>query len=123
GLDVWGVDVSPVAVGLARELAAGSTAPDNCRFDVVDLDEGLPAGPEGDVVHCHLFRDAPLHEPVIERLTAGGLLASAVRSEVGPGPGPFRARPGELLAAFGSLTVLAHGEAAGTAWFLGRREG
>jgi SAM-dependent methyltransferase len=121
GLHVWGLDVSPVAVDLARALAVASTAPDRCRFDVVDLDEGLPAGPPVDVIHCHLFRDPRLDTAVVERLAPGGVLAIAVLSEVGYGRGPFRARPGELPAAFGQLSVLAEGQAAGIAWLLGRR--
>lgn len=38
-----------------------------------------------------------------------------VLSEVGGEPGPFRARPGELLTAFGGLEVIAHEEGAGEA--------
>jgi SAM-dependent methyltransferase len=122
GMHVWGVDVSPVAVNRARALAARFTTPDQCRFDIVDLDDGLPIGPSLHVIHCHLFRDARLDYPMVERLAPGGLLAIAVLSEVGHGPGPFRARPGELRAAFARLTILAEGEAGGTAWLLGRRE-
>ena len=50
---------------------------------------------------------------MIDRLARGGLLAVAVLSEVGPGPGPFRVRPGELLDAFGKLGVFVQGEADG----------
>ena len=42
GLKVWAVDVSEVAIGLARALADQSGVADRCRFDVVDLDGGLP---------------------------------------------------------------------------------
>jgi len=121
GMHVWGVDVSPVAVDLARALAARFTTADHCRFDIVDLDDGLPAGPTLDVIHCNLFHDARLDRSIVERLVPGGLLAIAVLSEVGHGPGPFRARPGELRAAFGRLTILGEGEAGGTAWLVGRR--
>ena len=87
GLTVHGVDVSPVAVQFARDLAERSGVGDRCRFDVMDLDVGLPDGPPGDVIVCHLFRDARLDQAVIERLAPGGLLAMAVLSEVDHGPG------------------------------------
>lgn len=120
GMEVHGVDVSPVAIDLARELLATSEWAGRCRFDVVDLDDGLPAGPPADLILCHLFRDARLDRAVIERLAPGGLLAIAVLSEVGAGPGPFRARPGELRSAFAELDLVAEGEASGMAWLLGR---
>ncbi len=93
GLSYWGFDVSPVAVGLARDLARRRGVGDRCRFDVVDLDDGLPEGPPVDVVLCHFFRDPRLDRAIIERLAPGGLLAIAVCSEVDVGPGPFRAGP------------------------------
>lgn len=121
GLHVWGVDVSPVAVGLARDLASRHGVADRCRFDVVDLDGGLPEGPPVDLVLCHWFRDARLDRPVVDRLAPGGLLAMVVLSEVDVGPGSFRARPGELRDAFSDLEILAEGEAGGEAWLLARR--
>ena len=59
-MEVWGVDVSPVAIDLAHRLAELSGVADRCRFEVVDLDDGLPDGPRVDLVLCHLphlFRD------------------------------------------------------------------
>lgn len=94
GLAVWGLDVSPVAVSQARDLAARSGLGRRCRFDVADLDQGLPAGPAVDVVYCARFRDRRLDRAMIERLATGGLLATCVLSEVGAEPGPFRAAPG-----------------------------
>jgi SAM-dependent methyltransferase len=120
GLTVHGVDVSPVAVRFARDLAEGSGVGDHCRFDVLDLDLGLPDGPPVDVIVCHLFRDARLDEAVIERLAPGGLLAMAVLSEVDHGPGTFRVARGELRAAFRTLTTLAEGEEGGRAWLLAK---
>ena len=122
GMGVLGVDVSPLAIGLARRLAAASGVADRCRFDVVDLDHGLPDGPRVDLLVCHMFRDRRLDQPMIDRLSPGGILAVATLSEVGSGPGSFRSRPGELGEAFGRLETLADGEADGVAWFLGRRE-
>jgi len=121
GLSVWGMDVSPVALDLARDLAARHGVAARCRFEVVDLDDGLPDGPPVDLVVCHLFRDRRLDGVVTGRLSPGGLLAIAVLSEVDVGPGPFRAAPGELREAFGGLDVVAEAERDGQAWLLARR--
>jgi SAM-dependent methyltransferase len=120
GLEVWGLDISPVAVGQARDLARRSGVGDRCRFDVADLDDGLPAGPPVDVILCHKFRDRRLDRAIVERLAPGGLLAIAALSEVGAKPGPFRAAAGELPAAFAGLDVVAAGEGEGLAWLLAR---
>lgn len=120
GLDVWGLDVSATAVSQARDLAQRSGVADRCRFDVLDLDDGLPAGPPADVVLCHKFRDHRLDRAIIGRLAPGGLLAIAALSEVGATPGPFRAVAGELPAAFAELDVIAAGESDGLAWLLAR---
>ena len=120
GLNVWGLDVSPVAIAQARDLAERSGVADRCQFDVVDLDEGLPDGPPVDVILCHKFRDRRLDQAIIERLAPGGLLAIAVLSEVGAAPGPFRAAAGELPAAFAVLNSVAAGEGGGHAWLLAR---
>lgn len=120
GLTVWGLDVSPVAIGQARELARRSGVGDRCRFEVADLDDGIPAGPPVDVVLCHKFRDRSLDRAIVERLAPGGVLAISCLSEVGAAPGPFRARPGELLAAFTALEVIAAGEGDGQTWLVAR---
>ncbi|AQT78702.1 SAM-dependent methyltransferase [Mycolicibacterium litorale] len=123
GLTVLGVDVSPVAVEQARQLAASTGVGDRCRFEVADLDEGLPPGPRADVIVCHLFRDPRLYPAILSRLAPGGLLAIAVLSEVGAAPGGFRARAGELVAAFACLDTVASGEGGGEAWLLARSKG
>lgn len=123
GLQVWGVDLSAVAIDHAEALAARYGVADRCRFDVVDLDGGLPAGPAVDVILCHRFRDPGLYPAMIERLTPAGILAISVLSEVGREPGRFRAVPGELLAAFGGLEVIDAGEGGGEAWLLARSPG
>lgn len=120
GLNVWGLDVSPVAIAQASDLAERNGVADRCRFDVFDLDEGLPDGPPVDVILCHRFRDRRLDQAIIGRLAPGGLLAIAVLSEVGAAPGPFRAMAGELPAAFAALNLLAEGEGEGHAWLLAR---
>jgi SAM-dependent methyltransferase len=121
GLDVWGVDVSEAAIEQARDLARCNGVEDRCRFDVVDLDHGLPTGPPVDVVYCNRFRDRRLDQPIIERLAPAGLLAITVLSQLGGTPGPFRAAPGELPTAFAELDLLAADEDQGQAWLLARR--
>ena len=120
GLDVLGVDVSPVAIERARELAADNGVGQQCRFEVADLDDGLPPGPLADVIVCHKFRDRRLDAAIVERLAPGGLLALSALSEVGARPGPFRVAAGELAGAFAGLEHLAAGEGDGEAWLLAR---
>lgn len=123
GLQVRGVDVSPEAIARAGALAVRHGVTDRCHFDVVDLDDGLPAGPAADVVLCHKFRNPRLYRPIFERLVAGGVLAISVHSQVGAAPGRFRAGPGELVEAFSGLEVIAAGEGGGRAWLLARAAG
>ncbi len=121
GMKVHGVDVSPVAIELARELVLSSGVADTCSFEVHDLDDGLPDGPRMDLIFCYLFRDHRLDSALMDRLLPGGLLAMAVLSEVGAGPGRFRVPPGELTTAFGGLETLVDGESGGMAWILAQR--
>jgi SAM-dependent methyltransferase len=120
GLAVWGLDVSAVAITEARQAAARHGVAERCRFDVADLDEGLPAGLPVDVVLCHRFRDPGLYSSLAARLRPGGLLAICVLSEVGAEPGRFRAVPGELEAAFAGLETLGAAEGDGQAWLVAR---
>jgi len=120
GLEVLGLDISPVALSQARDLSQRWGVGDRCRFDIVDFDDGLPTGPPVDVILCHKFRDRRLDQAIIGRLAPGGLLAIAVLSEVGAAPGPFRALAGELPAAFADLGLIAAGEGDGYAWLLAR---
>lgn len=121
GLQVAGFDVSAVAIEQARVFAQHSGVGDRCRFDVVDLDDGLPDGPPADVVYCARFRDSRLDAPMVQRLAPGGLLAITALSQVGSTAGRFRAAPGELRTAFADLEMIAEGEADGLAWLLARR--
>ena len=123
GMQVLGVDISPVAIDLARQLAVRSGVADRCTFEVWDLDDGLPPRPPMDLVVCHMYREPHLDQELIDRLTPGGLLAVATLSEVGAGPGRFRARPGELREAFAQLELLAESEGDGAAFLVGRKEG
>jgi SAM-dependent methyltransferase len=121
GLHVRGVDVSPVAIDLARELSARCGLADRCRFDVVDLDGGLPDGAPVDLVLCHMFREPRLYEAMVDRLAPGGLVAVAVHTGVGGESGSFRARPGELREAFAGVDVIAGEEGDGVAWIVARK--
>ncbi|MEX0797699.1 MAG: class I SAM-dependent methyltransferase [Acidimicrobiia bacterium] len=121
GLNYLGVDVSPVAIDLARKLVAHHGLTESCRFDVHDLDNGLPDGPQVDLVFCYLFRDPTLDRAIVERIRPGGILATAALSEVGAKPGRFRAKPGELREAYSSLEIVVDGEGEGIAWLIGRR--
>lgn len=120
GLTVHGFDISPVAIDLARTYAHQSGVSSRCRFDVHDLSHGLPPGHPVDLVICYLFREATIDQDMIDRLNPGGMLAVACLSEVGHGPGRFRAAPGELRTAFAELELLESGEENGHAWFVGR---
>jgi 2-polyprenyl-3-methyl-5-hydroxy-6-metoxy-1,4-benzoquinol methylase len=121
GMAVRGVDVSPVAIEMARQLATESGVADHCRFDVFDLDRGLPDGAPVDLLFCHKFRDPRLDQALMERLAPGGILAMAALSEVGADPGRYRVGPGELREAFRSLDLLVDGEEEGVAWIVTRR--
>ncbi len=121
GMDVYGCDVSPVAIDHARELADLCGCAARCRFETLDLDEGLPEGLPVDTLLCNKFRDPRLDRSIIERLTAGGVLAISALSEVGAAPGPFRVKAGELRRAFDALDVVAADDAHGEAWLLARR--
>ncbi|WP_408632954.1 class I SAM-dependent methyltransferase [Mycolicibacterium mengxianglii] len=121
GMSVFGLDISPVAIADARDLAQRCGVDQQCRFEVTDLDGGLPPGPPAEVIVCHMFRDPRLDRAILQRLVPGGLLAVSALSEVGAHPGPFRVRADELETAFAALEVIAAGAGDGTAWLLGRR--
>lgn len=121
GMEVLGVDVSAAAVSAARELAARCDVADRCRFEVGDLDHGLPTGPPADVIVCHRFWAPALTGAIISRLAPGGLLAISALSAVGAAPGRYRVKAGELDTAFAGLDRVASGEGEGIAWLVARR--
>ena len=98
-------------------------SPGRIRWIAHDLDAGLPADCRGpyDVVVCQLFRDPRRYADLVAALAPGGLLAITVLSEVDAEPGPFRAPPGELRAAFSDLETLLDRERDGEATLLARR--
>lgn len=122
GMHVHAVDISPAVIGQAQAMLAQSGYGERIRFEVFDLDQGLPAGPPCALLLCHNFRDARLDSPMLRRLAPGGILAITTLSGVGAArPSPFRARPGELRRAFAALELLEAGERDGRAWLVGRR--
>jgi 2-polyprenyl-3-methyl-5-hydroxy-6-metoxy-1,4-benzoquinol methylase len=121
GFDVDAVDVSPVALDAGRELAAREGVA--VRWLLHDLDTGLPGAGPYEVVVCQRFRDPARYAELAARLVPGGLLVISVLSEVGEGPGPFRAPAGELRAAFDGLEVLHHTERDGEASLVARAGG
>lgn len=122
GFAVDAVDVSPVALAAGTALAGRHAVDGRVRWWQHDLDAGLPDGCAGpyDVVVCQRFRDPARYRQLADRLAPGGLLVVTVLSEVGEGPGAFRAPAGELRAAFDGLEVLAHTERDGEASLVAR---
>lgn len=125
GLEVVGVDVSPVAITRARELAAHQGVAGRCTFVVADLDHGLPVEADGDyaVVLCHRFRDPKLYPLLRERLSSPGVLAVTVLSRVGrpASDSSFLAEPGEAVEIAGDLDVVHLHEGGGEAEVVARR--
>lgn len=101
GLDVVGLDVSPVAVASARELAALHRVSHQVDVRVHDLDSGLPADlGRFDLVICQRFRAPGILPALVASLVDGGIAVLTVLSVVGAeSPGPNHAPFGELAAA------------------------
>lgn len=121
GMRVRGVDASDTAVSMAAQLGDANDVSDVCEFVEWDLDTGLPFGEPVDLLLCHMFRDERLYSSMIDRLAPGGVLAIAVRSEVGGAPGPYAAAQNELSVAFAELEHIVAHEGDGLAWLLARR--
>lgn len=121
GMSYHGVDISPVAIEMASRLVAAYGLVGRCELHTWDLDDGLPPGDPVDLLFCHMFRDENLYGAMVDRVRPGGLLAVATLSEVAGQQGGFRARPGELRAAFGHLEILDEGESGGVARILVRK--
>jgi SAM-dependent methyltransferase len=104
GLDVTALDASSVAVALLTAAAVAADLDGRIDARLVDLDEGLPYDlGDLDLIVCQRFREPALYRPMIDRLRPGGLAIVTVLSAVGAQePGPFHAREGELVHAFGA---------------------
>lgn len=125
GLTVLGVDISPVAIAEAREAARQFRLIDRCRFEVHDLDVGLPSSdvpPERyDMILCHLFRDPRLYPEITDRLAPGGLLAVVTLSGEPGRTGLNRAEPDELADAFADLAIHDTGCGQGRSWLVANK--
>lgn len=124
GMDVCGIDISPVAIDLAAEYVDAMGVAARCTFVVADLDTGLPPGPPVDLVFSYLFWSPELTVPLVERLRPGGLLAVCHVSEADVGPGDWCVPASALSRAFSAirgLEILDDRDADGIARVLGRR--
>ncbi len=114
GLDVTLVDVSPVALALAREAAAA----DGLAFTTVELDleeAPLPPGPFG-LVTCFHFLRRPLFREMAAVVAPGGLLVVEIMTrrnlERHASPSErFLLDEGELPGLVPGLEILSHDEA------------
>lgn len=110
GLAVVALDVSPVAVELARRTAEAAGVGEGVDARVVDLDDGLPDGlGRFDLVVCQRFRGPRMYGEFLDHLVPDGLAVVTVLSRAGAdSPGPFHAPADELRRAFerpGSVVV------------------
>lgn len=121
GMQVQGLDISPVAIELARAGASAAGVAARTTFSVTDLDDGLPDGPPVDVLWCQRFNEPALDAAMLDCLAPNGLLAISALSEVGGEPGRFTVAAGELPRRFAPLTVVAHREEGGLSVLLARK--
>ena len=122
GLNVVGIDVSPVALALARAGAERFGLTDRCRFELHDLDTGLPVPERSaesfDMILCRMFRLPALYPEIDRRLAPGGLLVIEMLADGDGRAGSYRAEPDELLRTFGHLDVHGTGTADGRTWLV-----
>ena len=100
GMDVVGLDVSPVAVEATLRLARAHGVHRRVDVRVHDLDAGLPADlGRFDLVSCQRFRAPGIVPALVASLADRGIVVLSVLSAVGAEtPGPHHAPPGELAA-------------------------
>lgn len=113
GLESLAVDVSPVALRLAREEAAR----DRLVLETLELDleaEPLPPGPFA-AISCFHYLQRDLFPRMRERLGRGGVLACEIATvknlERNPKPSArFLLQPGELRELCAGLTLIHYSE-------------
>jgi SAM-dependent methyltransferase len=106
GLDVTAVDISPVALDKARDLARAAGHPDRIRAVLADLDEGLPPLEAGfDLVTCVDFYAPSVMTEARALLAPGGMLLVQVLLQAPGGDSAHRASPGEALGFAAGLQV------------------
>jgi SAM-dependent methyltransferase len=126
GLCVTAVDVSPVAIEMARRYVSAVGLEGSCAFAVADLDLGIPLDGRFDLVFSYLYWQPHLSQLLVDLATEGGLVAVCHVSEADVGPGEWRIPAGELHRAFTDVAnfhVLDAREEDGVARLLGRRRG
>lgn len=111
GYKVHGVDISPVAVNIARERAVESGLENFLQFDEVDLNSWVMPPNAYELIIVFRFLDRQLFPYIIKGLRPGGLLLYATR-HVGilnrdPAANPdFLLNAGELTSSFKDLDLL-----------------
>lgn len=128
GYQVLGVDISRVAIGLARADAMAHGLVDRVRFQVVDLDHWSPPEDAFDLICVFRFLDRSLFGAIRDGLRSGGLVYYSTRHLGALARHPqaneaFLLRPGELAAAFSNWRILVHEEGAEDAHLVARKPG
>jgi len=111
GYQVLGIDISPVALAMARTEAAEQGLSDRVQFKVADLDRWQISTLSYDLICIFRFLDRRLFSSISSGLRPGGLLFYSTR-HVGllqrcPGANDsYLLKRGELADAFASLQVI-----------------
>jgi SAM-dependent methyltransferase len=111
GYRVLGIDISPVALAMARAEAVNQDLSNRLQFEAVDLDRWQLPALSYDLICIFRFLDRRLFPAVVAGLRPGGLLFCATR-HVGllqrspEANKAFLLKRGELAEAFASLQVL-----------------
>jgi len=111
GYRVLGIDISPVALAMARAEAVNQDLSNRLQFEAVDLDRWQLPALSYDLICIFRFLDRRLFPAVVAGLRPGGLLFCATR-HVGllqrspEANKAFLLKRGELVEAFASLQVL-----------------
>jgi SAM-dependent methyltransferase len=106
GLEVTAVDISPVALGKAQDLARAAGHADRVRVVQADLDDGLPRLDAGfDLVTCVDFYAPAVMSEARALLAPGGMMLVQVLLQAPGGDSAHRASPGETLGFAAGLQV------------------
>ncbi len=110
GHQVVGVDISPVAIQKAKQLARES----NVRIETVlsSMDKYNPAPGSFDVIICYYYVDKEIHAKFMEWLRPGGLLfyEAYTKRQSGRGDSSYHLEEGEVLGLFPGLRILKYEE-------------
>ncbi len=110
GHQVVGVDISPVAINKARQLARES----DVRIETVvsSMNKYNPAPGSFDAIICYYYVDKDIHAKFMEWLRPGGLLfyEAYTKRQKGRGDSSYQLEEGEVLGLFPGLRVLKYEE-------------